>query len=160
MAAGLNTVPLLLLLVLIVYIVARRVRSGLRGTRYKKSRVLRIPVLYVLLTLFLVYSVGSHDYYAYYSLLLIPAGAIPGLRFGSTVKFFSKNSVLYYKRSQFIMVAWLISFLLRILLEIFFPSSINVAIFVDMILSFTTGMILGEAFHILREAKDLMPATE
>ncbi len=160
MPAGLNTVPLLLLLVLIVYIVARRIWSGVKGRRYKKSRVLRIPVLYVLLTLFLVYSVSSHDYYAYYSLLLIPAGVIPGLRFGSTVKFFSKNSVLYYKRSQVIMIAWLISFLLRVLLEIFFPSSINAEILVDMILSFTTGLIIGETFHILREAKNHIPVAE
>ena len=137
-------------LVFIVLIVIRRVMRGIYGRRYSTGRVLFLPVFYVVLTLIFVAAFSATDIYAYYTFLLIPAGAIVGWRFGGGVSFFMKNGEVYYKRSPYILVVWLVSYILRVLLEFLFPSNLTIAFGVDAVLAITAGLIIGEAIHLIR----------
>ena len=67
---------LVIFLAIIAIIVARRIARGIYGRRYSTGRVLFLPVFYVLLTLVFVIFLNLGDTDIYYTLLLIPAGAV------------------------------------------------------------------------------------
>ncbi|MCL5930155.1 MAG: hypothetical protein M1123_02590, partial [Candidatus Thermoplasmatota archaeon] len=76
------------------------------------------------------------------------------VRFGKDVKFFSKDGMLYYKRSPTILLLWAVALVARTSLELFSFTSLLAIIVFNALLSFITGMLVGEAIHILRTDKE------
>lgn len=151
---------LVIFLAIIAIIVARRIVRGVYGRRYSTGRVLFLPVFYVLLTLAFVIFLNIGDTEIYYTLLLIPAGALLGLRIGGGISFFTKNGEVYYKRSPIILVIWLVSYVSRIILEFLYPTNRTIILAVDIVLALTAGLIIGEAVHLIQGRRDFIPAPE
>jgi hypothetical protein len=151
---------LVIFLAIIAIIVARRIARGIYGRRYSTGRVLFLPVFYVLLTLVFVIFLNLGDTDIYYTLLLIPAGAVMGLRIGGGISFFMKNGEVYYRRSPVILIIWLASYVSRILLEVLYPTNRTIAFAVDVVLALTAGLIIGEAVHLIQGRRSFNPAPE
>jgi len=151
---------LVIFLAIIAIIVARRIARGIYGRRYSTGRVLFLPVFYVLLTLVFVIFLNLGDTDIYYTLLLIPAGAVVGLRIGGGISFFMKNGEVYYRRSPAILIIWLASYVSRILLEVLYPTNRTIAFAVDVVLALTAGLIIGEAVHLIQGRRSFNPAPE
>ncbi|MCL5731844.1 MAG: hypothetical protein M1285_00810, partial [Candidatus Thermoplasmatota archaeon] len=66
--------------------------------------------------------------------------------FKGQVKFFEKKKILHYRRSPIIGLAWTIAFVVRIYLLIYYD--VTAGFFLSIILSYLSGLILGEAFQI------------
>ncbi len=144
-------------LIFVAIIVTLRLYRGMYGRRYSNARVMRLPVVYTILTLISVLILGFIDNIVLLTLALIPLGFFIAYRFGSNVNFFTRNGEVYYRRSPVIMIIWLGSFLTRYLLEILYGNNFQIILVVDAILSLTTGLIIGEAFHILSRRKEYVP---
>lgn len=127
---------------------------GISGRRYTRLRVLRTPVIYLILTLLAIFLTSFPNIYAQLMILLLPVGIPIGIRFGKDVKFFSKNGVIYYKRSPTILLLWAVALVARTSLELFSFASLLAVIVFNALLSFITGMLVGEAIHILRTDKE------
>ena len=140
-------------LVLVALVIARRVLSGVRGRIYSERRVLTIPVIYILLTVLSVVTLGYLHEIILGTLALLPAGVLLGSKFGTKVEFFWKNGTVYYKRSPIVLILWLVSFIVRVLLETIYPGNLNVEIVIDAVLSATAGLLMGEAMNILGKRK-------
>lgn len=151
---------LAVILILISLVVVRRIVRGVYGRRYSTGRVLFLPAFYIFLTLVFVIFLNLGDSYIYYTLLLIPAGALAGLRVGGGATFFMKNGEVYYKRSPFILIFWLISYIARLLLDFYFPTNVTVAFAIDVVLALTAGLIVGEAIHLIKGRKDFKPQAQ
>ena len=143
----------LFLLVIIAFIAVRRVSRGVNGAQFKKSRVLRGPVLYSLLSIIFIFVLSPFNYDIYATILFLPAGLLLGLRFGASVSFFMRDSEVFYKRNQLILVFWLVSFMARIVLEILYPNVVFAEMLVDALLAITSGLVTGEAVNILKKEK-------
>ncbi|MEM3675442.1 MAG: hypothetical protein QXV22_00115 [Thermoplasmataceae archaeon] len=135
--------------VIIILIVTRRLYRGINGTRFSYARVLRLPVIYGILTIF--YSLLLPTQYIIYSLILIAMGTALGVLFGSSVKFFTRNQQVFYRRSPVIMSVWLAAFIARISVDFAFPNNQIAILVVTLLLSVTTGIIIGEAFHLITQ---------
>lgn len=122
---------------------------GLRGRRYSPLRALRTPMIYILFTLFAIFLSSIPNVYAQYMILLLPVGIPIGYRFGRDVKFFTRDNTLYYTRSPYILLIWAIALIARVSLEMSSFRSLLAIIIFNALLSFVTGMLLGEAIHIL-----------
>jgi hypothetical protein len=138
----------LFLIAILVLIAVRRIYRGIYGRQYRSSRVFVTPAIYLFLLVFSMFALGTNFILEISVLLLILPGIPIGLRFGSSVKFFKRNETLFYRRSQFVLVFWLISFVVREILAILYPSVLYVILAVDALLAFTTGIIIGEAIQI------------
>lgn len=144
---------LAIFLVIIALILVRRIIRGIYGRRYSTGRVLFLPVFYILLTMAFVLFIDLGDRNLYYTLLLMPAGIVIGLRIGGGASFFLKNGEVYYKRSPYIMTVWLASYIARLILLFLYPDNLTIAFAVDAVLSATAGVIVGEAVHLVRGRK-------
>ncbi len=151
---------LAIFLAIIALIVVRRIIRGIYGRRYSTGRVLFLPVFYIVLTLAFVLFLDSGNQYFYYILLLIPAGLVAGLRVGGGASFFLKNGEVYYKRSPYIMVFWLVSYIARLILLFLYPTNLEIAFAVDAVLAITAGLIVGEAIHLIEGRKAFKPQME
>ncbi len=78
-------------------------------------------------------------------------GLLAGLHLGGGVKFSEKDKQTYYKRSPIILTVWLISYVIRLAVDFIIPTNIYLSIGSSILLSATTGMIIGEAHHIIKE---------
>ena len=123
---------------------------GLTGRKYALLRVLRTPVIYTVLTLIAVFLTSINDFYAQIMIVLLPIGIPVGIRFGKDVTFFMKNGTLYYKRSPYLLLIWAFALIARVSIELFSFQSLLAVIIFNALLSFITGMLMGEAIHILR----------
>ncbi len=141
-------------LIFFAIIVTIRIYRGVNGRAYSTYGVLRLPVVYVILTLITILAVGTLDPILVATLALIPAGFLLGYRFGTKVRFFNRNNRIYYARSPIIMVIWLISFILRLVVEEAIKPSITVFFIVDLILCATTGVLIGEALNIVHKKRE------
>ncbi|MCL5668140.1 MAG: hypothetical protein M1593_03860 [Candidatus Thermoplasmatota archaeon] len=138
----------LFLIVIIAIIVVRRVYRGINGRRFSTWRIFTIPIVYTLLLLTSFISLPVNYLYEASLLLLILPGIVVGMRFGNAAVFFEQDSQTFYKRSQFILVFWLISLFVRETLALLFPSVTLVIELVDGLLSLTTGLIIGESIRL------------
>ncbi|MEM0155949.1 MAG: hypothetical protein QW597_05040 [Thermoplasmataceae archaeon] len=141
------------LIVIFSLFVIRRIYRGIYGRQYRKSRLSVIPAIYFFLLVFSMFALGNNFILEISVLLLILPGIPMGLRFGSSVKFYRMNETLYYKRSQFILIFWLISFLVREILAVLYPLVLYAILGVDALLALTTGIIIGEAIEVNRAFK-------
>ncbi len=118
------------------------------------GRGLRTPIIYMLFTLVAVFLTSAPNIYAQIVLLLLPMRVPLGLKFGKNAKFFTKSGIIYYKRSPFILLLWALAFIARVALELYSSQSLLGIILFNALLSFITGMLLGEAIHIFRTKKE------
>lgn len=139
---------------IIAVIVTLRLYRGINGRAFSSARVLRTPVIYVILTLITVVPTGITDFADLGTLLLIPVGLVIGYRFGVNVSFFEQNGIVYYKRSQVIMFVWLVSLILRLVMEVIYPTSSTAILIVNILLTVTTGLVIGEAMNIIKKEKE------
>ncbi|MEM0160508.1 MAG: hypothetical protein QXQ25_02145 [Thermoplasmata archaeon] len=144
-----NLSTILIVFAIFVLIVTRRVYRGIRGRAYSARRVLTLPVLYILITIAFIVPSAILEPFFFITFIFIIGGLILGIRFGEKVSFFYKNGTLYYKRSTFILFFWLISFIVRITMEFLLPSTFIIDISIDSILALTSGLLIGEAIHII-----------
>ncbi|MHB1708297.1 MAG: hypothetical protein ACYCT2_02335 [Thermoplasmataceae archaeon] len=144
----------LFLIVIIALIVIRRIYRGINGRRFSTSRIFTIPIVYTLLLLTSFISLPVSSLYEASLLLLILPGIVVGMRFGNAVVFFERDSQTFYKRSQFVLVFWLISLLVRETLALLYPSVTLVILAVDGLLSLTTGLIIGESIRLYQAYND------
>lgn len=143
-------VGFLFFIAIIALIVIRRVYRGINGRRYTSGRAISLPVIYLIITFLIVVPLELENPIALTSLALIPVGVGIGYIAGRNVQFFERAGMTYYKRSPIVMVAWLISFIARLVLEFEYPNSFNVAFAIDAVLAMTSGMLVGEAVDVLR----------
>lgn len=140
--------------IIFLFISIRVFVRGINGRPYRQSYLYRRPVLYTLLTLYLIFPELYVSDFILLVLLAIPLGFIIGDRYGGDVSFFSVNSTLYFKRSPVIMIIWLISFGIRLILEILYPTVFLYDVMVDLLLAFTDGMLIGEARNVIIKARE------
>ncbi len=146
----------LFIIIFILFVAIRRLYSGMNGRKFKESRIYTLPLIYIILLLFSLEGIYSNLDYIIIILLLIFPGIILGLRLANNVKFFNKDDNLYYKRSQIIMIFWIISFLGRMLLFTLYPSNILAGFIIDLLLSFTLGLIIGESIILYSKYKQVL----
>lgn len=140
--------------IIIGFILILGIFRGLGGRRYSAARVIRTPAIYIVITVFAIFFSTLSNTYAQAMILLLPVGIPLGFRFGRDVKFFQKNGVLYYRRSPIILLIWAVALIARVSLEFSSLKSLIIAIFaINALLSLITGVLLGEAIHILRTHK-------
>jgi len=107
-----------------------------------------------LLTLFLAVQISDP-----LLLLILPASGIIGYILGlkilerNEIKFFYENDTLYYKWPTPIIVLWSGLFVIRLFLELLGSENIIVLSIVDLLLSFSTGLIVSASIITVRQAK-------
>jgi cation transport ATPase len=139
--------------ILIGVIIILGIVRGLSGRKYSAARVLRTPAIYILFTAFAIFFSSTPNLYAQSMILLLPVGIPVGMKFGKDVKFFKRDDVLYYRRSPYILLLWALALIARVSLEFFSLHSLLAIIVFNALLSFITGMLLGEAIHILTKRR-------
>jgi hypothetical protein len=149
-------ISLILLFVIIIFISSRRLQKGIQGRKFRGWRVIFSPLLYLLITLYILI-IDWKDFGIYIDisiLFILIIGLMTGIRYGESVSFFKKGKDLYFKRSPYIISIWTISFIARITIEFAFPKSLLYTEIVDYILTFTSGLIIGESFHIITKRRE------
>ncbi len=128
----------------------RLVRAA-AGEKFTDTRVFLTPVLY---SMFVLVTFIYEPYVVILAGIIITVfGIILGLVLSKNVKIFSKNRRMYYSRSLTVTFFWTLAFTAKLLLIMYFPSynTLNnqyVVILFDVLLTVTTGMLLGEALII------------
>jgi len=145
-----NIISFIVFFLIISYIIIRR----LRPRKFKASRLYKWTAIYVLLTLFLAVQISDP-----LLLLILPASGIIGYILGlkilerREIKFFYENDTLYYKWPTPIIVLWSGLFVIRLFLELLGSENIIVLSVVDILLSFSTGLIVSASIITVRQAK-------
>ena len=115
------------------------------------------PVLYFIIGL----AILSYDFsFLPLVLLAIVAGFVVGIRYGGGVTFFFRDGTLYYKRSVLLYVVWLSLFVIRIAFEFFYFDNFYGILIVDNLLMFSSGLLIGEAYHIISKARAITKTTQ
>lgn len=148
---GSSVEGLLILIAVFLLFAVRRLYAGLNGIAYSSLRVMRLPALYFLFTLFAVFFVGYISIYIVSTLALMPVAAIVGYMYATRCSFFYRGGRVFYKRHAFVLVFWLASFIARLVLEFLLPFNLYVGVTLSAVLSFTTGLIIGEALNIRKK---------
>lgn len=73
--------------------------------------------------------------------------------------FFFRDGILYYKRSILLYVVWLSLFVTRISFEFFYLNNFYGVLIVDNLLMFSSGLLIGEAYHIISKARAISKTT-
>lgn len=144
---------LIYLVILAVVLTLSSYRS-LYGRKYRPFRTFLRPLLYLLLGL----SVLTQDFSG--SLLLVSltgllAGIAVGGKLGSGVSFYYSGTELYYKRSPWVYLIWLGSFIARVYVETLSSISTLDTTILDSLLLFSSGLLLGESYHVVMKVKSL-----
>ena len=124
--------------------VGRRIIRISLGGRYSVRSLIFSPLLY------LAFTGATYVGLTTVELLACSIAFALGLGLSSLfkgqVKFFEKKKILHYRRSPLIGLAWTIAFVVRIYLLIYYD--VTAGFFLSIILSYLSGLILGEAFQI------------
>jgi hypothetical protein len=140
-----------IVLIIIVLILSRRMYRGIKGTKFSMRGLVVLPLIYIVLTLLFFAEFPFTITDIAITIAAIAAGVLSGLRFGQAVTFFQKEDVTYYKRSPFIMGIWIVAYVARFGLELMFPTSFIINFVVEILLGFSSGLLLGESIHINRK---------
>ncbi|BDC18742.1 hypothetical protein [Acidianus sp. HS-5] len=141
---------LLIYLVIVVYIGIRR----LMPRKFRKTRMYIWPIAYVILLL--LFSFQLRDYFI---LLLLPPLGVAGYFVGykllesNKIEFFFKNGTLYYKWPYSITLTWIILYIFRTFLDFFALNCVTISI-IDLLLAFSTGILISASTVTLRKAKN------
>ncbi|MDE1861072.1 MAG: DUF1453 family protein [Candidatus Micrarchaeota archaeon] len=157
---------------IILFILARRVIRNIKGAKYSTASIFMAPVIYLFLTLYLL--VGLMAWQDIAILIAIAAGTVAGLELGKHSDIFEKDGKVLYRRSNEIMILWIVGFVVRIGIDFLYnPSFAMIAsgepanaaataqlavyetspvIFgADMLLALSAGLLLGEAVMLYRK---------
>ena len=140
----------LIFVVFIAAILLLRVRRNSKVQRFSRSRVLRLPAIYLIITV--ISLLGIPEYAVLITFALSVIGLLVGLGLGGGVSVFTKDSAVYYKRSPIVFSAYIVLLLLRYVVYLLYPANITANVIIAAFLGLSTGLILGEAFHINRAA--------
>lgn len=128
----------------IALFVGRRIYRASKGGKYTKKGLILSPLMYLAFTA--VTYIGLN----LIGILICSISFAFGLALSGALKgqlhFFTKNNQLYYKRSITIVAGWTVAYVLRLYLFIFYD--VTVGLVLSVILSYLTGLIIGEAFQI------------
>lgn len=124
--------------------VGRRTYRALKGGKYTRKGLVLSPLMYLAFTSFTYIGLDL------VGLLICSIAFAFGLGLSGLLKgqlhFFTKNNQLYYKRSIAIVAGWTVAYVFRLYLFIFYD--VTVGLILSIILSYLTGLIIGEAFQI------------
>ncbi len=157
--AGTSGTSVYLLAIIIAVVVTMRMYRGIKGAKFSKSRLFRTPVIYFVLTAFSLLAYYGAQYFYYLvtgAIAMFAIGTLIGLKHASGVEFFERDGTTHYRRAPYILLVWMAAFIARIFLEFAYPNLVYVALLVTLLLSFSTGLILGEALHISEKHKTQM----
>jgi membrane protein CcdC involved in cytochrome C biogenesis len=140
------------LLVFIALILFLRLRRSVKGQKFKLSRVIYYPILYLVISIYSYY-LDQSSFVLGLFLILLMFGTLIGNKIGGNVKFFNKDEKIYYKRSNYISAIWTVSFISRIILEFYYPQNFEINSIITLVLSFTTGLLIGEGINIYKAYK-------
>ncbi|MCL5730960.1 MAG: hypothetical protein M1605_02420 [Candidatus Thermoplasmatota archaeon] len=87
--------------------------------------------------------------------MLVVVGILPGLRWGELSSLYYQNQKLMYRRSNVILYLWALSLFSRLFIEVILPGNLLYNIIVEGILSFETGMIIGESQRLYSKYRTL-----
>ena len=128
----------------VLVFVGRRLYRAVYGGKYTNIGLVLSPLLYLAFTSFTFIGLGL------VGLLICFIAFAFGLGLSGVLKgqlhFFERESLLYYKRSVSVVLVWTVAFVLRLYMFIFYD--ITVGLILSAILSYITGLIIGEAFQI------------
>ncbi len=141
-------------LIIIVLIVFARLIRNASGRRFSERRLFTLPIMLLVITLLGLIDVPI-GYYVYFAALIV-VGLLPGLRWGEGASVYSVDGKLMYRRSPVVLVLWAVSLVARIAIEIAFPSNLYALVIVEGILSFESGMIIGESNRLWRKYRDIV----
>ncbi|MGI0141716.1 MAG: hypothetical protein ACREBF_03655 [Candidatus Micrarchaeales archaeon] len=139
------------ILIFFVILLTVRMYRGLKGMKYRAFRLYLLPIVYLLLTIYSLFELAPSYLDIPGVVVALLAGYFIGIKFGSSVQFYEQEGQTHYKRSPIILIIWLASFVARFVLEAFLPNVFYINFGIELFLALTTGMIIGEAFHIMRK---------
>ncbi|MGC8506129.1 MAG: hypothetical protein ACP5NK_05425 [Thermoplasmata archaeon] len=142
----------ILLIVIILLLVLRRSIRSIRGRKFSKRRIIQRPLLLVILSaVFLFFPVFYQSDIVYF-ILSIVAGTIIGTRLGTLSTVYSDRGDFYYRSSIILTSLWLVTYVSRLILELFFNvSSYLIDTVFIILLSFSAGLFLGEAINLIEK---------
>ncbi len=143
-------------LILIVVIVLIRLFRYSTGRRFSLRRVFTLPAMFALITILSLITIPI-NYYIYF-VVLLAAGILPGVRWGEGATLYYANDQLMYKRSVIILALWGASLVGRLAIEFLFPGNLDAVLIVQGLLSFETGMIIGESDRLYRKYRAIASA--
>ncbi len=160
-----NSGGLLIFLVIIIFLLGRRVMRQRKGTKYTVRSIFLTPIIYTALTVYLL--IGVPFWQDLVILAVIIAGTVAGLALGQRSDLFEQDGKILYRRSNEVMVLWMVGYIIRIGIDLFFnplyiqgpsASSASIATYessmivfgADILLAFSAGLLLGEAVVLYR----------
>lgn len=155
----------LIIPLIIIFFIARVFLRKRKGSVYSVRGIFLRPILYILISIAFLFILSLEQ-----DLLLIVAillGTLIGLILGKRSDMFEKNGKIMYKRSNEITILWLVGFVVRILIDLYYnpalsSSTINLSkiliyeqtipiLFIsDILLALTAGLLLGEAIILYK----------
>ncbi len=170
--ASTNFLELLIPVIIVLFIVFRlfmRVWNNSKGVKYSIRSLFMLPVIYLILSAYFILGLGLIQ-----SILVVAAilvGIFVGIKLGEKSEIFEKDGKILYKRSTEVLAIWMVGFVVRIGAEfltnpLFTGSAGNytnssallsspaykayengpVILGADILLAFSAGLLLGEAF--------------
>lgn len=124
--------------------VGRRIFRATAGGKYTRSGLVLSPLMYLAFTSSTYIDLSLVGLLICAIFFAIGIGLSGPLR--GQLKFFEKDGQLYYQRSLLIVMGWTVAYVLRLYILIFYD--VTVGLILSVILSYITGLIIGEAFQI------------
>ncbi len=152
---GNNNIMNYLPVLLIAFVLFRMIRRGMTGSVYSRSRILRRPAIYIVLTVILGIFLYSNIYYILMAAVAFVPGLLFGDKFGRLSNVYNKGSTLMYRSNIVVVAIWGASFMARIVIQLLYPTSLEGIFITEVLLSFTSGILFGEAYHIMNKAKEM-----
>jgi hypothetical protein len=145
----------LILVIIVLLLVIRRSLRSVRGRKFSKRRIIQRPaVLIALSAVLLVFPVFYQSDILYFVLSIV-AGTVAGTRLGTLSKIYRNEGIFFYKSSILLTSIWVVTYVLRLILELFFNiTSFLVDTIFIILLTFSSGLFLGEAINLLEKYKE------
>jgi hypothetical protein len=164
---------IIIIAAIIIFVVGRRLIGSTKGTKYSTQSIFLRPVIYIVLSA--VLAIGLELWQAGVLAIAIVLGVFIGMKLGARSDIFEKDGKILYKRSNEVMIIWIIAFVVRIALNfvanpalvtiITNSSSLNattlnteiaasqgnpIIFFADILLAVSAGLLFGEALILYR----------
>lgn len=128
----------------VILFVGRRIFRATAGGKYTRSGLVLSPLMYLAFTASTFIGIDLVGLLVCTVFFAIGIGLSGPLR--GQLRFFEKDGLLYYRRSILIVMGWTVAYVFRLYLLIF--EDLTVGLILSVILSYITGLIIGEAFQI------------
>ena len=124
--------------------VGRRIFRATAGGKYSRSGLVISPLMYMAFTASTFIDLTPVGLLICFIFFAVGIGLSGPLR--GQLKFFEKEGQLYYKRSLWIVMGWTVAYVIRLYMLIFVD--ITAGLILSAVLSYITGLIIGEVFQI------------